>query len=98
MATAGAPGGDAADPTEHYELVEKLGEGSYGEVFTARDKRTGQTVAIKIIPIEGESSDIQREIQILKQLQERSPFIVSYLGSYTKDAALWIVMVSEPSS
>ena len=66
---------------------------SYGEVFTARDRASGQVVAIKVIPIEGDSGDIKREIDILKQLREKSPYIVSYLGSYTKDGSLWIVMV-----
>ena len=37
-------------------------------------------------------AEIKREIDILKQLQEKSPYIVSYLGSYAKDGDLWIVM------
>ena len=78
------------DPAAVFQIVEKLGEGSYGEVYNALDKRTGQLVAIKVIPVESDLSDFKREIEILKQC--RSPYIVAYTGSYFKDGNLWIVM------
>jgi serine/threonine protein kinase len=31
-----------------FEILTKLGEGSYGAVWKARDKRDGQIVAIKV--------------------------------------------------
>ena len=103
------------DPTEIFDLVERLGEGcvglliyflllvllvrflglpcssSYGAVFKAINKETGKTVAIKIIPVENELSDIMREIAILKKCS--SDFIVSYFGSYMKDGELWVTIV-----
>ncbi len=57
------------------------------------DKRTGQSVAIKVIDIESaedEVEDIIQEIAILSELQ--SPYVTKYYGSYAKGAELWIVM------
>lgn len=35
-------------PTERFELQHLIGEGTYGEVFSAKDKVTGKRVAIKV--------------------------------------------------
>lgn len=82
------------DPSQQYEILAKLGEGSYGEVYTARDRATNQVVALKVIPVEGDSagSDIQKEIEILKSLQERCPYIISYMKSYVSSGFLYIAM------
>ena len=80
----------SGDPAEIFKVLEKLGEGSYGEVYSALDQRTGKMVAIKAIPIESDLTDIQKEIAILRKC--RSPYVVSYFGSYEKDGDLWIVM------
>ena len=58
-----------------------------------RNKRTGQTVAIKVIDLEeteDEIEDIQREIHILKSCN--SPYVVSIYGSFVYHTKLWIVM------
>ena len=63
------------DPTGRFELLELLGEGSYGCVYTARDVASRAVVALKVIPLEGDEAgaDIQREIAILKQVSDQSP-------------------------
>eukprot|EP01138_Halocafeteria_seosinensis_P009454 gb/GECG01009662.1/.p1 GENE.gb/GECG01009662.1/~~gb/GECG01009662.1/.p1 ORF type:complete len:249 (+),score=28.56 gb/GECG01009662.1/:1-747(+) len=78
------------DPFERYVLVERLGEGSYGEVYSAIDKQTEEVVAIKVIPVEAEIDEVMKEINILKKCD--SPYVVRYMGNYLKDGDLWIVM------
>jgi len=78
------------DPTKDFQLVEKLGEGSYGSVWKAIHMKTGTTTAVKRVPVENDLDEILNEIKIMKQC--RSPYIISYYGSYFKDSELWIVM------
>lgn len=81
----------AQDPTEVFEILAKLGEGSYGSVYKALDKRDGKIVAIKVLEIENEdTTELQREINILKDCH--SEFIVAYKGTFEKDGHIWIVM------
>lgn len=57
------------------------------------DRRTGESVAIKIIDVENaedEVDDIIQEIAILSEL--KSPYVTKYHGSYLKGSHLWIVM------
>lgn len=36
---------------EGYEYIEKIGEGTYGKVFKARDLETNKIVALKFMPL-----------------------------------------------
>ncbi|KNC51933.1 uncharacterized protein AMSG_12140 [Thecamonas trahens ATCC 50062] len=83
---------DAGDPRDLYEIIEKVGRGSYGSVFKGMSKATGAVVAIKTLALEeGEDlEDVINEIRILKQCDH--PNIVKYFGSYMVDDDLWIVM------
>ncbi|XP_027097083.1 serine/threonine-protein kinase 1-like [Coffea arabica] len=81
------------DPTTKYELLHELGKGSYGAVYKARDKKTSELVAIKVISLsEGEEGyeEIRGEIEMLQQCNH--PNVVRYLGSYQGEEYLWIVM------
>ncbi|KAB8093629.1 hypothetical protein EE612_020500, partial [Oryza sativa] len=81
------------DPSTKYELLHELGKGSYGAVYKARDLRTQELVAIKIISLtEGEEGyeDIRGEIEMLQQCSH--PNVVRYFGSYQGEEYLWIVM------
>ena len=82
-------------PTRKFNIMEKLGQGAYGWVYKALDKRTGDLVAIKAIPLETEhdmdSRKLATELHILAQLSE-VPNIVGYLGSYLTEHELWVVL------
>jgi len=78
------------DPNELYELVELLGEGSYGAVYKAVDKSSGDEVAIKILPAEEDLSTLRREIEFLQLLT--CEYVVGYLGCYMFEDELWICM------
>lgn len=78
------------DPTKLFEITQLLGEGSYGSVMKALDKRDGQFVAVKILDIATDVSDLKKEIQIL--IDCKSPYIVAYKGTFAATKQTWIVM------
>ncbi|KAH9829279.1 serine/threonine-protein kinase 24 [Teratosphaeria destructans] len=85
--------GGSADPETLYTKQACIGGGSFGKVYKGVDKRTGQSVAIKIIDVENaddEVDDIIQEISILAGLS--SPYVTKYYGSYLKGSDLWIIM------
>ncbi|CAI4229132.1 unnamed protein product [Auanema sp. JU1783] len=57
---------------EKYEIVEQVGEGTYGQVYKARDRSTEERVALKKVRLENEKEGFPitavREIKILRQL------------------------------
>ena len=47
-----------------YEIIDKLGNGAYGCVFKARNRRTGEFVAIKQEPVDNEYNMLKNETKI----------------------------------
>ncbi|XP_073780263.1 mitogen-activated protein kinase kinase kinase kinase 5 isoform X4 [Danio rerio] len=80
------------NPQEDFEILLRVGGGTYGEVYKARNKQNGELAAIKIIKMEPEDdfSIIQQEIVMVKSCTHRN--IVAYYGSYIRMNKLWICM------
>jgi len=76
-----------------YEKLEKIGEGTYGKVYKARDRRTGRLVALKKTRLEMEDEGVPstalREVSLLQMLSH-SIYIVRYLkrGQFTHNHVL----------
>nr|POE87377.1 serine/threonine-protein kinase svka [Quercus suber] len=82
-----------ADMADDYQVLEELGSGSFGVVYRALEKATGEYVAIKHIDLEGSDDDIreiQQEIALLATCH--SEYVTRYRASFIKGVKLWIVM------
>ncbi|KAK2813976.1 hypothetical protein FQN50_000380 [Emmonsiellopsis sp. PD_5] len=76
-----------------YQMLEELGSGSFGTVYKAIEKETGEIVAIKHIDLESSEDDIQeiqQEIAVLSTCA--SPYVTQYKTSFLRGYKLWIVM------
>ncbi|KAJ1447940.1 kinase-like domain-containing protein [Pelagophyceae sp. CCMP2097] len=78
---------------DRYQRIDKIGEGTYGIVYKATDKATGEIVALKKIRLEAEDEGIPstaiREISLLKELQH--PNIVRLYDVVHTDRRLTLV-------
>ncbi|XP_029557424.1 mitogen-activated protein kinase kinase kinase kinase 2 [Salmo trutta] len=81
-----------SNPLEDYELIHRIGSGTYGDVFKARDIKTSVVSAIKVVKLDpgDDISSIQQEITMIKECTHKN--IVAYFGSYFRNNKLWICM------
>ncbi|XP_070960803.1 TRAF2 and NCK-interacting protein kinase-like isoform X1 [Oncorhynchus clarkii lewisi] len=86
------------DPAGIFELVELVGNGTYGQVYKGRHVKTGQLAAIKVMDVTGdEEEEIKAEINMLKKYSHHWN-IATYYGAFVKknppgiDDQLWLVM------
>ena len=75
-------------PEDVFDILSKLGEGSYGSVFKSIHKESRQVLAIKQVPVDTDLQEIIKEISIMQQCD--SPYVVKYYGSYFKNTDLWV--------
>eukprot|EP01087_Luapelamoeba_hula_P008250 TRINITY_DN2058_c1_g1_i1.p1 TRINITY_DN2058_c1_g1~~TRINITY_DN2058_c1_g1_i1.p1 ORF type:complete len:446 (+),score=78.24 TRINITY_DN2058_c1_g1_i1:34-1338(+) len=81
------------DPTRLFDLLEELAVGSYGHVYKAIYKPTGDIVALKIIALEEDDTfeEMMIEIQVLERCVGHEN-VVKYCGSWKKGEELFIAM------
>lgn len=78
---------------DKFEKVDKIGEGTYGVVYKARNRENGALIALKKIRLEHEDEGVPstaiREISLLKELQH--PNIVQLEDVVHNDCSLYLV-------
>ena len=77
---------------EHYEIIDKIGQGGMGAVYRAEDTRLRRRVAIKVLPPELAADDerlkrLEREAQLLASLSHPNVAAVYGFGGADVDDA-----------
>eukprot|EP01135_Chromosphaera_perkinsii_P009416 Nk52_evm92s1737 gene=Nk52_evmTU92s1737 len=80
------------NPQDIYELSGELGDGSFGKVYKAKVKKTGEWAAAKIVKLEGddELEDFQIEIDILAECDHHN--VVKLFNAYIYKETIWLLL------
>ncbi|XP_016529860.1 cyclin-dependent kinase 12-like isoform X1 [Poecilia formosa] len=75
---------------DKFDIIGIIGEGTYGQVYKAKDKDTGELVALKKVRLDNEKEGFPitaiREIKILRQLKHRSVVNMKEIVTDKQDA------------
>lgn len=84
---------EAAEVSEHFRIVQKLGEGTYGKVYKAISRTTNEVFALKRIPIQqseyGVPAATIREVSLLKECDH--PNVIRLYEVLSKEHARYLV-------
>lgn len=80
------------DPTKVFAKLQKIDEGSTGNVYKTTHLKTNMKCAVKIIEMKADTKleALENEISIMATLEHKN--LVKYVGTYSKGQELWIVM------
>ena len=79
---------------KNYEIIKELGEGGFGKVYAAKNKKSGEIRAIKQLLKKNISKDdldrFKREIEVLKKIDH--PNVIKLYEKYESDNHIYLVM------
>ena len=84
----------SGNPFENYNVIKKLGQGTFGQVYKTIHKKTGNIRAMKIIPKNNTKpgftdKDIIHEIMIMKNLDH--PHVIKLYEFYSDDKNYYLI-------
>lgn len=79
------------NPEELFEVLSIIGKGNFGRVYKARNRNSGEIVAVKqMLAVEDEVESLRKEVEMLRLCGHEN--VVAYKGTYKTMNDLWIAM------